>query len=120
MHIKTDHVSKSVRIEQGVRSFAHGIFGVAFHKSQILHAFHHDACRQVIDIHIRNAWAQCLDALKVHGVLYHVDILLLLCEFPVGRECRGHITAIARRQLCPRINQKQVAGLHLIVIAMIV
>ena len=95
MYIKAHHVSQSVRIEQSMCSLAYGIFGIAFHQSQVFQTLDHNTGRKVVHFHIRDARTKCLNRLQMHGILYLVNSTLAWCEGLVGRNGRRHITAIA-------------------------
>ena len=120
MHVEAHHVAQAVRIEQGVRAFADGIFGIALHQAQFLQAFYHDTGREVVDVHIGNAGSQGLDALQMHGVLNLVDGALAGREGLVGGDGGRHVAAIARRQLGTGVDEEEVARLDFVAVVVVV
>ena len=106
MHIQPHHMSQSMRIEQGMRAFAHGIFGITFHQAEAFHALYHNTGGKVINIHIRNTRTKRLDRLQMHRILNLVNGSLARGKCFIGRNRGRHITRIARLNFRTGINQE--------------
>lgn len=114
-HVEPHQRAPSVRIEQGMRAFTYGVFSISFISPSLsgLRPSRADNCTRPY-----NAWTECFHRLQMHGVLYLVNLALLLCELLIGRldgGCRRHLIPSRHRH-----RSEQIARLHRVAVIVVV
>ena len=110
MHVKTHHVSKSVRQEHGMCTSPYGFLGVALHESELLQFVGHQTAYihvHVIPFHSRFSHVEGIVVTSLHDGVY---LALTLVKLSTDRHCAGVVGAIVI-QLATGIAQCKASGL---------